>query len=526
MTKLTVAMAASSAVHAPLLEEEEKKYYEGCPGCLLDRRKIASKGAPKKELTFVAFMVLCNALPISSLFPFIYFMVRDFGIAKSETRIGSYAGYIGSALMFGRFLTSTLWGMLADRYGRKPVMVFGTATILVFNTVFGFSTNFWMALISRFLLGFFNGMLGSVRAYASEICSREYQALGLSMVGTMWGVGLIIGPAIGGYLAQPSDKYPSLFPSGSLFDRFPYALPCVCISAFALIGLALSFWLPESLHNHKGFPKFSHEKPGESNGIETKEGKDYVIAVSKEEAQPVKKPLWKNWGMVASISVYCIWGLHDMAYSEIFSLWAVSSEDYGGLGFTTSEVGNVLAVSGAALLIFQLFVFAPLANRFGAIQMIRVPTVLTVPLVAVYPLFARLDGASLWILLISASAIKNVMSICIITGSFLLINNSVMVKQRGFANGVSMSCMSLFKAIGPASAGILFSWAQERIHSSFLPGMWMVFFILNIIVVITLISTFEPMLPKSLLSPVLEDRDILESKKDDKLQRSSSFTFD
>lgn len=195
-------MAASSAVHAPLLEEEEKKYYEGCPGCLLDRRKIASKGAPKKELTFVAFMVLCNALPISSLFPFIYFMVRDFGIAKSETRIGSYAGYIGSALMFGRFLTSTLWGMLADRYGRKPVMVFGTATILVFNTVFGFSTNFWMALISRFLLGFFNGMLGSVRAYASEICSREYQALGLSMVGTMWGVGLIIGPAIGGYLAQ------------------------------------------------------------------------------------------------------------------------------------------------------------------------------------------------------------------------------------------------------------------------------------------------------------------------------------
>ncbi|MCO5608610.1 hypothetical protein L7F22_062823 [Adiantum nelumboides] len=184
------------------------------------------------------------ALPISSIFPFIYFMVRDFGIAKSATHIGTYAGCIGSALMLGRFLTSTLWGILADKYGRKPAMLLGTISIVVFNTMFGFSSNFWLAITSRFLLGLVNGMLGPVRAYASEICTQEHQALGLSMVGTMWGLGLVIGPAIGGYLAQPSEKYPSLFTSGSLFDRFPYALPCLCISAIAFLGLPLSFLLP------------------------------------------------------------------------------------------------------------------------------------------------------------------------------------------------------------------------------------------------------------------------------------------
>ncbi|KAI5077286.1 hypothetical protein GOP47_0007110 [Adiantum capillus-veneris] len=417
--------------------------------------------------------------------------------------LASENGFAGASLMVGRFLTSTPWGIIADRYGRKPTMIVGTASIVVFNTMFGFSTNFWITITSRFLRGLVNGMLGPVRAYASEICTEEYQALGLSMVGTMWGLGLIIGPAIGGYLAQPSDKYPSLFPSGSLFDRFPYALPCLCISAISFLGLALSFLLPETIHTH--------------NCVSNSSGK---------EKQTFDKSLWRNWGMVAAISVYSLWGLHDMAYSEIFSLWCVSPETYGGLGLTTSDLGNILSASGAVLLMFQLLVFAPLANKFGAIQMIRVPTVVTLALIAVYPLIARLDGVSLWITVIPAASMKNVLSLCIITGTFILMNNSVPIKQRGFVNGISMSCISLFKAIGPASAGVLFSWAEGRMDASFLPGMWMIFFLLDIVVVMVLVATFEPLLPRSLLKPVQEELERSEPlTKDAKLERFSSFTY-
>ncbi|MFS7969948.1 putative major facilitator superfamily domain, MFS transporter superfamily [Helianthus anomalus] len=95
--------------------------------------------------------------------------------------------------MIGRALTSVLWGVVADRYGRKPVILLGTSSVFVtistaiimplcfikfltsvvllnlviliffrviFNTLFGFSVNYWMTIITRFLLGFLNGLLG------------------------------------------------------------------------------------------------------------------------------------------------------------------------------------------------------------------------------------------------------------------------------------------------------------------------------------------------------------------------------
>ncbi|KAH7428750.1 hypothetical protein KP509_09G015600 [Ceratopteris richardii] len=505
-------MMDSSQALQPLLNQKKQRNYR-CPGCDIEYRKESAKGPLKLYLAFASFVVLCNALPLSSLFPFVYFMVRDFGIAKSETRISTYAGFVGAALMFGRALTSIFWGMLADIYGRKPVMVFGTATIVVFNTLFGFSKSFWLALISRFLMGLLNGMLGPVRAYVSEICTLEYQAFGLAMVATMWAVGLIIGPAIGGYLSQPSDKYPSLFPSGSLFDQFPYALPCLCISVAAFLGVIVGLFLPETLHKHDRSvecnPCNSEKKfVPKDTVISIKEGNDIDIATSRTVYLSFNKIKWKNKGMISSIFLYFIWGLHDMAYSEIFSLWAVSPKQYGGLGLTTSDVGTILSVSGFVLLVFQLVAFAPLANRFGAIQLIQCSIVITLPLVVVFPLIQTTDGVTLWSLLISANVIKNILSV---------------ISQRGFANGVSMSLASFGRAVGPACAGTLFSWAQERLDSWFLPGMWIVFFILAVVALVSLIFTFEPILPKSLLHPLPERP--WEDVTTQKLERSSSFTL-
>ncbi|KAJ6870255.1 hypothetical protein NC652_036013 [Populus alba x Populus x berolinensis] len=432
----------------------KNKYYEDCPGCKIELSKETNTGVPFKYLLYVWIVVLCAVCcldhdyertqshngPVNLLF----FHIRDFHIAKREEDIGYYAGYVGSAFMFGRALTSVLWGMIADRYGRKPVIIFGTVSVVIFNTLFGLSTSFWMAISTRFLLGSLCGILGPMRAYASEVCRKEYQALGMSIISTSWGIGLVIGPALGGFLAQPAEKFPYIFSSDSLFGRFPYLLPCLLISIFSVGVLVVCCLLPETIHNHKG----NDEERNDSDALGT----------TTFESNSSQKSLLKNWPLISSIIAYCVFQLHDMAYAEIFSLWAVSPRKNGGLSFSTADVGEVLAFSGFGLLLFQLFIYPVAERNFGPVMV------------------SRLGAVS------------------ITTGLFLLQNRSVAQQQRGAANGISMSAMSLFKAIGPAAGGSLFSWAQKRQSAFFLPGDQMVFFLLNMIEVIGLFLTFKPFL--------------------------------
>ncbi|KAL4590597.1 hypothetical protein LXL04_003532 [Taraxacum kok-saghyz] len=144
-------------------EKEAILRFHNCPGCKIDRLKEERVGLPYAHLSYIWLVSLCTALPISSLYPFIYFMIRDFNIASQEEDIGYYAGFVGSSFMIGRALTSLFWGVLVDRYGRKPIILVGTFSVVIFNTMFGLSSTFWMAISSRFLLGCFNSLLGTIR---------------------------------------------------------------------------------------------------------------------------------------------------------------------------------------------------------------------------------------------------------------------------------------------------------------------------------------------------------------------------
>lgn len=90
-----------------------------------------------------------------SIFPYIYYMVEEFGVPKNE--ISFYAGMVTSAFTFAEFSTGLLWGRLSDKIGRKPVLLTGLAGTALSVLVFGFAPNIWVALIARALGGLLNG---------------------------------------------------------------------------------------------------------------------------------------------------------------------------------------------------------------------------------------------------------------------------------------------------------------------------------------------------------------------------------
>ena len=95
-----------------------------------------------------------------SIFPYAYFMIKDFGITKDESQISVYSGMITSAFAFAEFSSGVMWGKLSDRIGRKPVLLTGLAGTALSMLIFGFAPNLPVALLARALGGLLNGYVG------------------------------------------------------------------------------------------------------------------------------------------------------------------------------------------------------------------------------------------------------------------------------------------------------------------------------------------------------------------------------
>ncbi|CAO2143177.1 unnamed protein product [Urochloa humidicola] len=142
------------------------------------------------------------------------------------------------------------------------------------------------------------------------------------------------------------------------------------------------------------------------------------------------KGLLTNWPLMSSIVLFCITCFDDMAYSEIFSLWAESDKKYGGLSFSSEDVGNVLVVTGASILLYQTFIYPHIVKVLGLINSARVATILSMVVLFTYPPMANLSRPWLSIVLNIASVLKSCSVATVVTCSFILQNNSVIKEQQ------------------------------------------------------------------------------------------------
>lgn len=219
------------------------------------------KGFPFRQMTIICLIRFSEPIAFTSLFPYVYFMIRDFNIVDDPTEISKYTGYMGASFAFAQFLCCIHWGRLSDRIGRKPVLLLGLLGTMTSLLIFGFSTNFYMAITARSLMGALNGNVPVLQTMVGEVVSeRRHQSIAFSCFPLLWNVGCVLGPAIGGsrYLTRPKMPSEDIEVAGA-YDRFvskhPYAMSNIVVASLLMFSFIVGFLFleetqPRAKKNH------------------------------------------------------------------------------------------------------------------------------------------------------------------------------------------------------------------------------------------------------------------------------------
>ena len=227
----------------------------------------------KSQLAILTLARLSEPLTQTSLQSYMFYQLKSFKLpdasTPSDSTVARQAGILAAAFTGAQFCVAMMWGRLADweGMGRKRVILIGLLGTAIGSLGFGFSQSFAVAVFWRWIGGMLNGNMGVMRTMISEIIKeKKFQSRAFLLLPMTFNVGVIIGPLIGGLLADPVGSYPGIFgPGGSLggkegvwwLTKWPYALPNVVNATFLCCSaLGVTFGLEETLEGLKDRPDY------------------------------------------------------------------------------------------------------------------------------------------------------------------------------------------------------------------------------------------------------------------------------
>lgn len=223
---------------------------------LKDSNKSSWANLPRKsQLILLAACRFAEPLSNTSVLSYLYYLLKSFDESLTTDEIVRQAGFIATSFALGQFLTGTFWGTMSDRVGRKLILMIGLGGTVVSSLIFGFSHSLYVIIGTRFCAGLLNGNVGVLRTMISEIViEKKHQSRAFLIMPMCFNIGAIIGPILGGLLADPTPPDSALHwlvgadsilggKTGVLWlQKYRYALPNVVNAAFLSCSFLLC-WL-------------------------------------------------------------------------------------------------------------------------------------------------------------------------------------------------------------------------------------------------------------------------------------------
>ena len=139
-------------------------------------------------------------------------------------RAAEIGGWLGFTYLFMQFIFAPIFGGLSDQYGRRPVLLFSLFGFGIDYIFQAFAPTIAWLFVGRVLAGILGSSFTTGAAYISDISSPEKRAQNFGMIGAAFGLGFIIGPAIGGFLGQYGERVPFLAAAALALLNWLYGL--------------------------------------------------------------------------------------------------------------------------------------------------------------------------------------------------------------------------------------------------------------------------------------------------------------
>ncbi len=368
--------------------------------------------------------------------------VREFG---HETILGNpdfrletviFGGILGSLYAVLQFFFAPIWGGLSDRFGRKPILLFTLSGTAMGYFLWIMAGDIWLLLFSRIIGGMAGGNISVATAAIADVTTREKRSKGMAFVGIAFGLGFVLGPALGGLASQWDWSGSEL----AFFGMHPFSAAATISFCLALINF---LWLAV------GF-------------------KETLVHDKRSSSTSFLPALWKMGEVTSSDArrTCLTYLLYMVSFSGMeFTLTFLAVERFS---FSPKELGQMFLLIGGTLILVQGFVVRRFVDRIGERNMahfgifIGVFAFLMISYAKSYSFFyPGLFLMSTGVALISPTLTA-------------LTSLSSKDSEQGINLGIFRSCGSIARSIGPISAGLIyFSYGSSLAY--LIGAIWLIF---------------------------------------------------
>lgn len=363
----------------------------------------ATDGRAARLVLFLTVFV--DLLGFGIVIPFLPMFARKMGVGA----VG--IGMVLSTYSLMQLICAPVLGRISDRIGRRPIIMIGLAGSSIGYLMYGFAGSFATLLLSRAIHGACAATISTAQAYVADTTTGEDRAKGMGLIGAAFGLGFVLGPAIGGLLGLASLRVPVFFSA------------VLCTGNFVFAAMKL----PESHPPHPGAK------------IELARIAAPIIALPRELIRHRLSEMFA----AAFAMTFALASLE-----ATFALMIPRVYGYGAAG-----VGALLALAGVAQAIAQGYLLGKIVKVIGELTLVRIGLVAMIAGLA--PMGSIASHTALFAMLVLLSAGYGFASPSIAS----LISRNTAHHHQGEVLGVSQSAQSLARIVGPLAGGMLYEIA-------------------------------------------------------------------